>query len=188
MKPNKAQPPILKIRLSVEDVKPEIWRMILVSSDITLARFHMILQILMGWQNYHLYAFVIEGSRYAPPHEDDVDFGKSKSIKTKLSTIFPKPIKTIKYEYDFGDGWEIEVCLDSILDNIRQKQSAECIDGARHGPAEDSGGPHGYMEKARILNNPKHKRYQQIRDWIGPYFDPEDFDLEERNEMLKEID
>jgi len=188
MKPKRAKLSFLQIRLSVKDVKPEIWRLVRVSSDITLARLHLILQILMGWQNYHLYAFVIEESRYAPPNEDDDDFGKSKSIQTKLSSIFAKTAKTITYEYDFGDGWEIELRIESIPDMARQKHSAECIEGARHGPAEDSGGPHGYMEKVRILNNPSHKRHQEMRDWIGPDFDSEDFDIEETNEMLKEID
>jgi hypothetical protein len=188
MRPKKAKPQILRIRLSVREVKPEIWRLVLVSSDITLARLHGILQILMGWQNYHLYAFEIEGSRYTPPHEDDDNFGRGKSIRTKLSSIFAKSTKTITYEYDFGDGWEIELSLDSVLDITRQKRSAECIGGARHGPAEDSGGPHGFMEKVKIWNNSKHKRYQQTRDWIGADFDPEKFDINETNEMLNEIE
>jgi hypothetical protein len=43
------------------------------------------------------------------------------------------------------------------------------------------------MEKAKIYGNPRHKRYQEIREFIGPKFDPEAFDLEQTNEMLKEI-
>ena len=80
MKQNKAQSQIMQFRLSVKDVKPEIWRKFLVSSDITLARLHTILQVLMGWRNHHLYAFVIDEKRYSPPNEDDDDIGKSNSI------------------------------------------------------------------------------------------------------------
>jgi hypothetical protein len=187
MKQNKARPPILQFRLSVLDVKPEISRTVLVSTDVTLARLHSILQALMGWQNHHLYAFVIDGKRYAPRHEDDGDVGKANLIGTRLSSLFRKTAKVITYEYGFGDRWEIEIHIESTKDTIGQERSAECIEGRRHGPVEDSGGSRGYMEKVRIYRNPQHKAYQQIREWIGPNFDPEEFDLAETNERLKAI-
>jgi hypothetical protein len=62
MKLKKAQPPSLQIRLSVKDVKPEIWRLMLVSSDVTLARLHMILQILVIYvRENEVMAVVSEG-------------------------------------------------------------------------------------------------------------------------------
>jgi hypothetical protein len=177
---------MLQFRLSVKDVKPEIWRKLLVSSDITLARLHTVLQVLMGWRDNHLYAFVIDEKRYSPPSELDEGRGMTNSIRTKLSNM-PKDGKVFTYEYDFGDGWEIELCNEPKNDNFQQKQLTECIEGSRHGPVEDSGGSRGYMEKAKIYGNPRHKRYQEIREFIGPKFDPEAFDLEQTNEMLKEI-
>jgi hypothetical protein len=187
MKQNKAQSRVLQLRLSVKDIKPEIWRRLLVSSDITLARLHSILQIVMGWRDNHLYAFVIDGKRYSPPSEHDEQVGKKNSIRTKLSNIFVKDAKVITYEYDFGDGWEIELCNEPKNDGFQQNQSFECIEGSRHGPVEDSGGSREYMEKAKIYGNPKHKRYQEIRELIGPRFDPEAFDLKRTNEILKKI-
>jgi hypothetical protein len=186
MRQTRSLPHMLQFRLSVKDVKPEIWRKLFVSSDITLERLHTILQVLMGWRNTHLYAFVIKNKRYSPPNEVD-DFGKRNSIKTRLSSIFAKRIEPFTYEYDFGDGWEIEVQNESRLDGFQQSQPAECIDGSRHGPAEDSGGSRGYMEKAKIYNNPQHRRYQEIHELIGPGFDPEGFDLIRTNEILREI-
>jgi hypothetical protein len=177
----------LQLRLSVKDVKPEIWRMLLVSSDITLLKLHSILQVLMGWRNSHLYAFVIDDKRYSPPNADDDDIGKKYSIRKKLSSIFAKNANPITYEYDFGDGWQIELCNEPRKDGIRQNQLAECIEGSRHGPAEDTGGSRGYMEKAKIYGNPQHRRYMEIRKLIGPEFDPEAFDIVRTNELLKEI-
>jgi hypothetical protein len=187
MKQNKAQSQVLQFRLSVLDVKPEIWRLMLVSIDITLARLHEILQILMGWQNHHLYAFVIDGKRYAPHNEIDGDKGKSNLIGTNLSSLFKKNAKDITYEYDFGDRWEIELHVESTKGTIGEELSAECIEGGRHGPVEDSGGSRGYMEKIKIFRNPQYKSYQQMREWIGPKFDPEAFSLAEANELLKTI-
>jgi hypothetical protein len=43
------------------------------------------------------------------------------------------------------------------------------------------------MEKVKIYGNPRHKRYQEVREFIGPMFDSEAFDLEQTNAMLKEL-
>ena len=177
---------VIQFRLSVKDVKPEIWRKLLVSSDITLEKLHTILQVLMGWKNRHLYAFVVNEKRYSPPNEDD-DTAKSRLIQTKLSTLFDERIEAITYEYDFGDGWEIELRTETSNDDLLQDQAARCIEGSRHGPAEDTGGSRGYMEKAKIYGNRQHRRYLEVRKLIGPNFDPEAFDLAQTNEKLKEI-
>jgi len=187
MKQNSTRSRTLQFRVSVKDVKPEIWRKLLVSSDITLERLHAILQVLMGWRDNHLYAFVIDKKRYFPPSEHDTNIETQSSIRTKLSNVFAKNVAVITYEYDFGDRWEIELCNEPKNDGFQQKQSTECIEGSRHGPVEDSGGPREYMEKVKIYDNPRHKRYQEIREFIGPKFDPETFDLRKTNEMLKEF-
>jgi hypothetical protein len=178
---------MIQFRLSVRDVKPEIWRKLLVSSDVTLEKLHTILQVLMGWKNHHLYAFVIDEKRYSPPNPDDDHIENNNLIQTKLSSIPGKSLEAITYEYDFGDGWEIELQNEARNADLPQDQLAECIEGSRHGPAEDSGGSRGYMEKARIYGNPQHRRYLEIRKLIGPDFDPEAFDLIQTNEILKEI-
>jgi hypothetical protein len=187
MKQIKARGSTLQFRITVKDVRPEIWRKLLVPSDITLEKLHTILQILMGWRNYHLYAFVINEKRYYPPNENYNDIGKKNSIQTRLSSIFPKTSGPITYEYDFGDGWVIELCSEPKDDVVKQNQSAECIEGSRHGPVEDSGGSRGYMEKVKIYGNPQHKRYMEIRELIGPKFDAEAFSLRQTNEALKEV-
>ena len=177
---------MLQLRLSVKDVKPEIWRKVLVSPDITLERLHSVLQVLMGWRNAHLYAFVINKTRYSPPSEGE-DQGKRNSVHTRLSAALAKNAEPFTYEYDFGDGWEVEVHTESIPNDVQESQLPECLEGSRHGPAEDTGGSRGYMEKAKIYNNPQHKRYQEIRKLIGPGFDPESFDIAHTNEVLREI-
>jgi hypothetical protein len=156
-----------------------------VSTDVTLARLHEILQVLMGWNNQHLYAFVVDGKRYSPRQEDDGDVGNANLIQTRLSSLSINQASVFTYEYDFGDRWEIELYMESTVDMMGQKLSAECLEGCRHGPVEDSGGSRGYMEKIRIFRNPQHRAYQQTREWIGPKFDPEAFSLTETNVLLK---
>jgi hypothetical protein len=174
-------------RLSVKDVVPEIWRRFQASSDITLVQLHSIVQVLMGWGDRHLYAFVIGTKRYSSPSDVDDDIKNRSLIRTKLSNILVNGSNTFTYEYDFGDGWQIKLDSEPIDDDFHANRFAECIDGSRHGPVEDSGGSRGYMEKALIYRNPHHRRYQDIRELIGPDFDSEAFDLARTNAMLKAI-
>jgi hypothetical protein len=175
----------LQFRLSVRHVTPEIWRKLVVPSDISLEKLHSVLQVLMGWTGHHLYAFVIAGKRYSPPNDDDGEGGKRNETAAKLSRIFEKGSKNITYEYDFGDKWEIELCPEPDTGDGRPYRQAECIEGSRRGPVEDAGGSREYMEKAMIYRNPQHRRYNEVRRFLGPGFDPEAFDLIRTNEMLK---
>ena len=187
MKPSRVLPKRMLFRVSVRDVVPEIWRKLLVSSEITLAGLHSVLQVLMGWEDRHLYAFVIDAKRYASPNDTDENLENQDKIRMKLSRLFKTGAKTITYEYDFGDRWQIVLTAEPIDEGHRPSQVPECIGGSRHGLVEDSGGSRGYMEKALIYRNPKHRRYLEVQKLIGPNFNPEAFDLTETNARLKEI-
>ncbi|MHB1951475.1 MAG: IS1096 element passenger TnpR family protein, partial [Acidiferrobacteraceae bacterium] len=50
---------------------------------------------------------------------------------------------------------------------------------------EDCGGPWGYEHLLEALRDPKHEDHEPLREWIGGEFDPEAFDLDEVNRMLK---
>jgi hypothetical protein len=42
------------------DSEPPIWRRIQVP-DCTLGDLHVILQVVMGWEDYHLHQFIVRG-------------------------------------------------------------------------------------------------------------------------------
>jgi len=46
-----------QLKITLNGIKPSIWRRILVSENIPLYRLHHIIQICMGWTNSHLYFF-----------------------------------------------------------------------------------------------------------------------------------
>jgi Plasmid pRiA4b ORF-3-like protein len=187
MKTTKVVPKSMLFRLSVRDVVPEIWRKLLVSSETTLEGLHSVLQVLMGWEDRHLYAFVIDAKRYASPNDSDDNLENQEKIRMKLSRLFKAGAETITYEYDFGDKWQIVLTAEPIDQGYRPSQFPECVGGSRHGPVEDSGGSRAYMEKALIYRNPKHRRYLDVQKLIGPNFNPEAFDLTETNARLKAI-
>ena len=56
-----------QIKVTLHGTHPPIWRSILVLGNTTLLKLHDILQIVMGWEDYHLHVFKIKGSVYGNP-------------------------------------------------------------------------------------------------------------------------
>jgi hypothetical protein len=51
---------IYQIKVTLDDTHPPIWRRIQVPSNTNLLKLHDILQIVMGWDDYHLHMFTFE--------------------------------------------------------------------------------------------------------------------------------
>lgn len=108
--------------------------------------------------------------------------------KIKLNYFLKKENDKLVYEYDFGDGWEHEILLEKILPDDSNFQYPECLKGKMNCPPEDCGGVWGYSDMLEILKNPEHAEYEEYIEWLGGEFDPEHFDINEVNEMLKSKD
>ena len=91
----------------------------------------------------------------------------------------------IEYEYDFGDGWVHEIKLEKILPADNTMKSPVCTDGALACPPEDCGGIWGYAQMLEALKDPHHEQHEETLEWIGEEFDPELFDIETVNKLLK---
>ena len=178
---------IYQLKVTLNGLKPPVWRRVLVPSNISLSKLHLVLQISMGWTNSHLHQFILNGVFYGI--KDD-DFGFDMEIedeeKYKLSQLLKSEKDALVYEYDFGDGWEHKVLLEKILPFDKSNQSPLCIKGKRACPPEDCGGVWGYQELLETLSNPDDSEYESMLEWLGGDFDPEAIDIEEINKMLAE--
>jgi len=181
---------IYQIQIALKNFKPKIWRRILVPSDVSLSDFHKIIQTTMGWTNTHLHQFYKNGKRYMEQMEEDYmwdDRNQFDYIAMQLSDLLRYEKEKISYEYDFGDGWNHEIVLEKILPFDDKEEYPVCIKGKMNCPLEDCGGVWGYADLLEVLKNPKHKEYEKLVDWIGDeHFDPEHFDKDEVNELLRE--
>ena len=177
---------IYQIQIALKNIKPKIWRRILVNSDILLVDFHRIIQTTMGWTNSHIHLFSDGFNQYSPK-EFEVESTKD-SRTTKLDKILKVKKSKINYEYDFGDGWEHNILLEKILAPDEQLQIPICIDGKRNCPPEDCGGVWGYSDMLKVLKQPDHEEYESYIEWLGGKFDPEYFNKEEINKKLKKKD
>jgi len=61
------------------------------------------------------------------------------------------------------------------------------LDGKRACPPEDVGGVWEYAELLETLNDPEHPDFDEMSKWVGGYFDPEAFDIDEVNAQLRSI-
>ncbi len=174
----------LQLKISLRDSKPLIWRRIIVKDTITFHKLHEILQVVMGWENYHLYDFMVNEQRFTLPvpdwNEKVID---SKKVKLQILKLKQK----FYYTYDFGDCWEHQIILEKFLPNENIFMHPVCIAGALSCPPEDSGSIYGYYRLLEIKKNKKHPEYKDlIKGWLGEKFDPERFDIQEVNKQLME--
>lgn len=188
----------LHFHIQLKGVKdPNVWRRIAVPSYASFLEFHLIIQYAFSWENMHLFQFA--DSHYKPKLmitvlNEEIDLSEDgeemlESENVLLSDIFTKEGQQMAYLYDFGDNWEHDV----ILEKIEPKTSinAQLLDGEGACPVEDCGGAPGFDEFKKAINNPKHPRYKELREWLGlskrDQWDVSFFDLPDINRSVEEI-
>jgi hypothetical protein len=167
---------VYHLKVTLLDTKPPIWRRVLVDGRSTLDQLHEVIQAAFGWWNYHLHEFEVGCTRYGIPDPDE-DWGEPPrdERRTRLDAIAGEGA-TLRYTYDFGDGWEHRVVVEKVLAMTAGTTVPACIGGRRACPPEDCGGTWGYRELLEILADPAHPEHDERREWLGREFDPESFD------------
>ena len=179
---------VYQLKGTLKESKPPIWRRFQVSGDITLHRLHLILQDVMGWTNSHLYRFDIGGIQYSIPDPVEDAFNELHFVdsrRTKLSKVAPREKSRFTYEYDFGDSWEHQIQVEKILPVDTGARYPVCLVGKRACPPEDCGGIWGYDELLEVIRDPTHEEYESMMEWLGGLFDPEEFDIDRVNRLLR---
>jgi hypothetical protein len=176
---------IYQLKIELLGIKPPIWRRIKVDGKTTFSELHMIIQIVMGWKNGHLFEFENNELRISDDTEPDF-FGSGEakaSDEITIEEVLKRKVSKIKYTYDFGDNWEHLITAEET-EKGELPDGAICIKGKRNCPPEDCGGIWGYRESLSIINDPEHPDYEDTIEWMDEEFDPEYFDLEKTNEIL----
>lgn len=178
---------LLELRITLLDIQPPIWRSFLISPEFALDRMHRAIQVVMGWENTHLYRFR-EGRRtYADP-QFGLETGWRDERAVRVGDLLSMAGSRMLYEYDFGDGWQHEIrCEGQVASDTRTTTCVVCRGGARACPPEDCGGPAGYAEILRALNGGRGRRYEELRAWVGGGFDPGRFSIDAVNGRLSRL-
>jgi hypothetical protein len=167
---------IAHLRIKLDDVEPAVLRRVQVPVTIRLDRLHMVLQAAMGWTNSHLYEIRVRDVGWGMP---DPDFGNGPldASKVRLIDVLEEVgARSLKYLYDFGDGWEHSIRIERVT-NVVPGMTYPClVEATGRCPPEDVGGPWGYREFLDAIANPDHEEHAERLEWIGGSFDPTDPD------------
>ena len=174
-----------QLKVTLLDVKPPIWRRLLVPGTISLDRLHTVIQKAMGWTDAHLHEFVVAETRYGPPDPEEPDPDVEREWLATLRQVAPVQSLRFEYLYDFGDNWTHEVQVESIQVPENELRHAVCLAGERRCPPEDCGGPGGYAEFLEAIRDPDHPDHHEMLQWIGGPFHPDAFDLIAVNRKLR---
>jgi len=135
---------VYRLHILLHEISPAIWRRVLVRSDSTIEDLHYIMQLLMGWSDYHLNRFTIHGKGFGVFHVGGTGFSDDPS-KVHLSDFEFRPKERFLYEYDYIDEWKLDLRLEHTLSLDPKRNYPFCIGGKRAGPPEDCGGPRAFM-------------------------------------------
>ena len=176
---------IYQLKVTLQYSQPPIWRRLQVVSSDNLEDVHIALQIVMGWTDSHLHQFIKDRICYGIPDED-FPSDMLDEIDYRLEQLLKEEKDRLIYEYDFGDGWTHEIVLEKILPFKTDISLPVCLEGSRACPPEDVGGVPGYEMFLQAIGDPSHPEHEDMLDWNDGGFDPEKFDLDKVNELLRE--
>ena len=174
-----------RLKVTLLEVEPPVWRRLDVPSQIKLSALAGVLEAAVGWYGGHLHGFAVGALAYGIP---DPDFGSRTIIderKVRLGEVLPAVTDRMRWDYDFGDGWEHEVLVEAIEPPDPGVAYPVCRAGMRACPPEDCGGPWGYDDFLVALVDPAHERHEELREWAPPGFDPEAFDIEQATQWMR---
>ena len=162
---------IATVRIEMFDTDPLIWRQVEVPTSITFKVLHDVVQIVMGWFDYHLWEFSIGKQRYGLPMPGG-DFGTEPVIsagKVRLRDVL-KPRKTvIDYMYDFGDSWEHRLTVTDVRAGEPDVSYPRYVGGEYAAPPEDCGGIPGFYEMLDALADSDHPDHDEISEQFEGY-------------------
>jgi hypothetical protein len=189
------------LHVQLTGIEPPIWRTMVVPGAISLHTLHKMLQVVMGWENAHVYLFRLSINEkttvYGLPDPEWEGAGMRirDSRRTKLDATVWAEWLQLTYEYDLGDSWMHQISIERI-EHLAEEEVREdalwimprCLAGERACPPEDAGGIGGYAGLLEALDNPKHSEYQHLRQWAGISYDPELFSVQQVNSALANLD
>ena len=170
----------LALRITLQHVEPPVWRLIHAPAWLSLAELHEVIQLTFGWKNCHLHDFYSGGVRFGMGNDEEPELVVDERA-APLGAV-AQVGRELLYHYDFGDGWEHRIVVESVIAN--GSDAVVCAGGARACPPEDCGGPPGYQNLLRVLADPTDPEHASMKRWVGPRFDPTRFETVALNKRL----
>jgi hypothetical protein len=164
-----------QLKIVLRDVRPRVWRRVVVPADVTLDVLHEAVQAAMGWNDAHLHVWEIAGERYGAA---DPDWEVVEERTVAIADVCAEG-EALDYTYDLGDNWEHAITVERLLLPAEAGEVPRCEAGARACPPEDIGGAPGYAELLDALAKPADAsaRGRELAEMYDG-FNPERFDAQ----------
>jgi hypothetical protein len=176
---------IYQLKISLTGSRPPIWRRVLVPSGISLANLHDVIQIAMGWTDSHMHMFETR----PPLRVRGLGIPSLRQVSNEARTRLDQTLRVekdwLRYEYDFGDGWDHRITLEKVLPADPNIQLPLCIKAKGACPPEDIGGLWGYYAAMEAWHDPAHPDHAEYREmFTDEDLDPNAYDIEDTNAAL----
>jgi hypothetical protein len=166
-------PDLYQLRVVLRNVSPLIWRRLLVRTDTNIAQLHAVLQTAMGWSDTHLHRFRIHGKAYSIARCGGIGFADD-PFEVRLSDFRLRRGERFLYEYDFMDGWVVDIRLEETLAADTEGISPRCTAGRRAAPPEDCGGSWAYLSELDGHKTPPWEALEQVAAAVQRFLDTGD--------------
>src|SRR5438477_4259217 len=120
----------------------------------------------MGWTDSHLHEIRAGDTRYSTPYSEEDSSGDFIDARTARLRHALKGIgtKTLRYLYDFGDGWVYTIKVERLVDAEPGVVYPQLIAVRGRCPPEDCGGPYGYARFRAAIKDPSHNRHVELTE------------------------
>ncbi|MER2262447.1 MAG: SEC-C metal-binding domain-containing protein [Psychrobacillus sp.] len=182
------------LKLSFEHVDPKVWRRVVLPADATFNRLHETIQYVTNFRStmeaYHSFG-IATNDKYITNNETILHEYKGKKYEgrevkqpTRIKIdSYLQEMDHLIYNYDFGDDWRIRVELEETVEDY-YFGFPTILEGEGTAPPEDVGGPPGFEEFKKIMDNPNHPDYLHMFGWAEQQgYKP--LDIDRTNDLLK---
>ncbi len=186
-----------QLRVALRDLKPAIYRDLLVDPGITLRKLHSVIQAAMGWDDEHLYGFALPTSstqrywrvpaqRRFEPKSASGGWGEPSpsDAKYRVQDVLTAPKQKLLYLYDFGDDWEHTVTLTAV--GQAEGPLPRLLKAQNGCPPENCGGPPGAAYWASVWYDQQHPEHATAVDILGEH-EPDWLDFERLQRAVSKL-
>ncbi len=175
---------VIQVRLELADVRPTIWRRLLVSTRASLLELHGVIQRALGQDEAPQHAFEVDGVRYLDPDEP----GDITTESTALNSLALHPGAMLMHEVETeGEPWRHVLTVEQVTPRLVGQRLPVCLDGGGAAPPDAVEGPTRYQHLLAALDAPLDARSAELRDWLPDGFDPGYVDLTAINAQLARL-
>ena len=175
---------VARLKITLDDVAPQVMRRIEVPLALRLDRLHTVLLAALGWTDSHLWELRFRSVGFGIPNDfgghDPFDARKA----TLRSALDDTGVKSFKYLYDFGDHWQHSVKVEAITPARAGLGYPFLIAATGRCPPQDVGGPPGYAVFLEAIADPAHEQHGELLAWAGDSFDPGTVDISTIDQAL----